>query len=122
MSILIRLKQLKQLAFLNTVEYSLERALAINALSLENIEAYKEMRRTEGWVALEHLLRRDMKDKERQNMEMSIEPIKNRDKMLINYAIRETISRLLGHVDGVTKQEKPLREEQLRLSKVATDQ
>ena len=116
-----RLKRLRELGKKQNVQYQLDRALEINTLSQENINAYKRMVNTEGWQILSERLRQDARDKQVKAMSLSVDPERNKTALIVNYAVGETITRILNHVEGVLNREEPLRMEREELDAQASE-
>lgn len=97
-------------------ENELERALDATAESLENVLAFKEMTRTDGWKTLEELLRKDLHNKLKQSFAMQSDPITNAKKLTINYAVCNCWERLLSIVHGTINKEDEVLAELRRLA------
>lgn len=83
-----------------SMEFQLERALELGMSDLDNIEAFKDMKSSEGWKKLEVLLQLDIDNKTRLIAQLAIDPDKNRNQLIINSSVRASIQRILNLVDN----------------------
>ena len=102
----------KEISFANELERALDDAVS----SFENIDALKEMVKTDGWKLVEEHLRKDIQNKLKMSYAMQAEPIKNEKQLMINHAIVECWKRLLTFVHGTINHEQEVLAELRRLA------
>lgn len=102
----------KEVSFATELERALDDALE----SFENIDALKEMVRTDGWKILEEKLRKDILNKLKMNYALDSEPVKNALAIQINKATIECWQRLLTVVHGTINKEQEVLAELRRLA------
>jgi hypothetical protein len=116
MSFLARMARQKELGSRRT---SLEEAIEINALSLENVAAMKDTLLTEGMQMYVHQLRQDLKNKGAKLEELAINPDENRFQLAYYGAVCATIRKQLAWMQGIVGRGRNLIEEQNRLRDAA---
>lgn len=112
-----RIKKVRELGRDVNIKFELDKALELNALSLDNIREIKEMSHTVGWQMVANGIHRDIAQKERLIRELAIDPESNKTKLIINSTVVATWERLLGMIDGTLNQEPNVMKERMTLLK-----
>lgn len=99
------------------MDYDLNRALEINALSLEHSRCLENMVSSNGWKILSGQMKKDMADKADKILSLSVDPVKNVNEILFNRAVHETLKRILNLVEQTSTKTIPLRKERDELMK-----
>lgn len=110
-------ERLKRLVRMQSISYSLERALEINSLSLDNVKEIASLKENPGWKMLSEQMVKDMANKSEKIIALSIDPVKNATEILFHRAVLETIKRIHNLVEQTTTKIIPLRRERDELIK-----
>jgi hypothetical protein len=110
-----RLKRLRHLGRELPVKYELEKALEAIDISLENVHDLHEMAKTNGWQLLRDRMESDIRNKIQAEHGLACDPEKNRNALIINHCVVETMKRILSVVDSTLKHEPSLVTEKNKL-------
>lgn len=115
MGVVDRLKKLRQLGREVNMQFDLDKAIEINELSFSNIADYKEMVATNGWQILETQLLQHLEGTKRKIIDLAKDPERNAAELMVLYAVKEVITRIIRNVTGVLGSEDALKRERDKL-------
>lgn len=116
-SIRERLSRLKKLRHSSEIDFDIDVALEAFIITAQNIADIQLLQQNPGWQLLRTLCEDKIINLRKTNFALGSDPVKNNNKMIVNYSMTRMLERFLSIVDGVVNEEIYVEQEIEKLRK-----